>query len=67
MSFDPEEAQSYLEGVEYPASKETLLSTAENNGAPHELVELIAGLPRGEFSEHEDFMNHLRSVPNTDT
>lgn len=66
MAFNPDEAQEYLKGVEYPASKETLLSTAEGNGAPDELIEMIAGLPLGEFSEHEEFMNHLRAVPGRD-
>ncbi len=66
MSFDPDDAQRYLEGVEYPASKETMLSTAEENGAPDELVEMIAGLPLGEFSGPEEFMNHLRAIPNRD-
>ena len=66
MAFNPDEAQEYLEGVEYPASKETLLSTAEGNGAPDELIEMIEGLPLGEFSEQEEFMNHLRAVPHRD-
>jgi hypothetical protein len=64
--FDLDEAPKYLEGLDYPVDKETLLSTAEGNGAPEELVEMIAGLPAGEFSELEEFMNHLRAVPNRD-
>ena len=67
MAFDPEEAQKYLDGVEYPVSKETLLTAVEKNGAPEEIVELVAGLPLGHFSEHEEFMNHVRAIPNTDT
>lgn len=66
MGFDPDNAQRYLGGVSYPASKETLLSTAQDNGAPDELVELIAGVPLGEFSEPEELMNHLRAIPNRD-
>jgi hypothetical protein len=66
VSFDPDEAQEYLEGVEYPASKETLRSTAEGNGAPGELIELIEGMPLGEVSGREELMNHLRAIPNRD-
>jgi len=66
VGFDLDEAPKYLEGIDYPVDKGTLLSTAEGNGAPDELVEMIAGLPAGEFSEQEDFMNHLRAVPNRD-
>ena len=64
MSFVPNEGQRYLEGVDYPASKEAMLSVAEGNGAPSEMVEMIEGLPLGEFSDLEEFMNHLRAVPN---
>jgi hypothetical protein len=63
VDFDPDDGQKYLDGVGYPASKATLLSTAEDNGVPGEMIE---GLPLGEFSDLEEFMNHLRAVPNTD-
>ena len=66
MSFDPDESQKYLEGVDYPATKETLISTAQENGAPDEMIELIAGAPLGEFSGPEELMNHLRAIPNRD-
>ena len=66
MAQDIDEAQKYLEGVEYPASKEAVLSTARDNGAPDDLVELIEGVPLGEFSGPEELMNHLRAVPNRD-
>ena len=66
MSFDPDESQKYLEGLDYPATKETLISTAQENGAPDEMIELIAGAPLGEFSGPEELMNHLRAIPNRD-
>jgi hypothetical protein len=64
--FDPDEAPEYLEGLDYPVDKATLVSTAEGNGAPDGLVEMIAGLPLGEFSGQEELMNHLRAIPNRD-
>ena len=66
MGFDPDDGLKYLDGVDYPASKETMLSAAEGNGAPGELIEMIEGLPLGEFSDFDEFMNHLRAVPNRD-
>ena len=66
MSFDPDEGQRYLEGVDYPASKEAMLSVAQDNGAPSEMIEMIEGMPLGEFSDLEEFMDHLRAVPNRD-
>ena len=66
MDRDVDETQRYLEGVEYPVDKATLLSKVEDNGAPGELIELIEGVPLGEFSGPEELMNHLRAVPNRD-
>ena len=66
MDLDVDEAQRYLEGIEYPVDKATLLSKVEGNGAPGELIELIEGVPLGEFSGPEELMNHLRAVTNRD-
>ena len=54
MDFDPDEAQQYLEGVDYPASKDEVASTAEGNGAPYEWVERIRALSTPEFSGPEE-------------
>jgi uncharacterized protein DUF2795 len=43
VDFDPDEGQKYLEGVDYPASKEALLSAAEDNGAPSERIQDFIG------------------------
>jgi hypothetical protein len=67
LSFDPDDGKRYVEGVDCPASKEAMLSAAEGNGAPSEMVEMIEGLSLGEFSDLEEFMNHLRAVPNRDS
>ena len=67
MSFDPNDGKKYVEGVDYPASKEAMLSAAEGNGAPSEMIEMIEGLPLCEFSDLGEFMNHLRAVPNRDS
>jgi Protein of unknown function (DUF2795) len=54
MDFDPDEAQQYLEGVDFPASKDQVASTAEANGAPEDLVERIRALSTPEFSGPEE-------------
>ena len=41
VDFDPDDTTQYLEGVDYPASKEDLASAAEGNGAPEELVDRL--------------------------
>jgi hypothetical protein len=63
VQFNPDEAPQYLEGVEYPASKEDLASAAEGNGAPEELLGMIGSLPRPEFSSQEEVLTELRAFP----
>jgi hypothetical protein len=63
MEFNPDDAQQYLEGVEYPASKEDVTSAAESNGAPTELVERLQALSTPEFSSAEEVISELRAFP----
>lgn len=63
MDLNPDEATQYLEGAEYPASKEDLASTAEGNGAPDELVERIRTLGRPTFSGPDEVVAELESSP----
>jgi hypothetical protein len=63
VGFDPDDGQEYLGGADYPASKATLLSAAEDNGAPGELIEMIEGLPLGEFTDLDEFMTTLGPCP----
>lgn len=63
MDINPDDAQQYLQGVEYPASKEDVVTAAENNGAPDTMMRMIEGLSRPEFSEQEQVLEDLRSFP----
>jgi hypothetical protein len=63
MDFNPDEAHQYFEGVQYPASKEDLISAAESNNAPDALVERIGALGRAEFSNSEDVVEELQASP----
>ena len=63
MDFELDEATQYLEGVEYPASKEDLATAAENNGAPDELVERIRTLGRPDFSGPEEVVAEIEASP----
>ncbi len=49
MPFDPIDAQKYLEGVDYPVSKQDLIRTAEGNDAPQELIEDLQALHGEQF------------------
>ena len=63
VAFEPEDVRQYLQGVDYPANKEQLISTAEDNGAPEELLDMIGTLDRPEFNEEEDVIAELRAAP----
>ncbi len=63
MDFDPDDARQYLEGVDYPASKEDLASAAEGKGAPEELVARLRTLGRPDFSGPDEVVAELESSP----
>ena len=63
VDFDPDDTTQYLEGVDYPASKEDLASAAEGNGAPEELVEKLRTLGRPNFSGPDEVLAELESSP----
>ena len=63
MDFNPDDAQQYLEGVDYPASKEELISAAESNGAPDAMIRMLSGLSRSEYSGPEELAGDLRAFP----
>lgn len=63
MDFNPDDAPRYLEGVEYPASKEDLISAPENNDAPEGLVGMLGSLSRPEYSGPEQVAEDLREFP----
>ena len=49
MPFNPIEAQKYLKGVDYPASKDEIISTAQENGAPQEMIDDLQALDQEQF------------------
>ena len=63
MEFELDEATQYLQGVDYPASKEDLVTAAEGNGAPEELVERIRTLGRPDFSGPDEVVAELEASP----
>jgi hypothetical protein len=63
VEFELDEATQYLQGVDYPASKEDLARAAEGNGAPEELVERIRTLGRPDFSGPEEVVAELEASP----
>jgi hypothetical protein len=63
VEINPDDAQQYLEGADYPASKEDVAAAAESDGAPEELVERIRALSTPEFSSADEVVTELRAFP----
>ena len=57
--LSPADVQKYLEGLNFPASKEEVVATAESNGAPQALVEQIRALGPEQFSSPDDVVSVL--------
>ena len=49
MDVNPIELQKHLKGVDYPASRDDLVSTAESNGAPQEILDAIRNSGKDSF------------------
>ncbi len=60
MEVNPIELQKYLKGTDYPAKKEDLVSTAQGNGAPSEVMDQLQGLGEQEFSGPDQVMKALK-------
>jgi hypothetical protein len=49
MDVNPIELQKHLKGVDYPASRDELVSAAEANGAPDEIVDALRNAGKDAF------------------
>lgn len=48
-SINPIKLQKALHGVDYPASKQDLIATADSNGADQEVMSFLEDLPDREY------------------
>ena len=46
---NPIQVQKYLSGIDYPASKDDMVSTAEQEGAADDVLEALSAIPDGEY------------------
>ncbi|MCA1702834.1 MAG: DUF2795 domain-containing protein [Actinobacteria bacterium] len=63
MPEDPKEVLSYIDGADYPASKQDVIGTAEARGAPQEMVEALQVLAQERFVDPEAVEDALRASP----
>jgi Protein of unknown function (DUF2795) len=52
--------QKHLKGMSYPASKDELVATAQQNGADENLLEQLRSMSRDDFSGPDDVMEALK-------
>jgi hypothetical protein len=64
--ISPANVQNYLKGAQYPARKQDLISTARNNGAPKEIIELLERMPDDEFGGPQEVMKAYAAVEDED-
>ncbi|MDQ3092223.1 MAG: DUF2795 domain-containing protein [Actinomycetota bacterium] len=63
MVEDPSEVLSHLHGLDYPASKQELISAAEARGARQEVIEALQVLEQERFADREAVEEALASGP----
>jgi hypothetical protein len=51
---NPIQLQKFLKGVDYPASKQEVISTARSHGADEAVVSTLERLPMDEFNSPND-------------
>ena len=62
----PANVQNYLKGAHYPTTKEQLVSTARDNGAPPEIMETLQNLPEEEFGGPQEVMKAYGQLSDDD-
>lgn len=51
---NPIQIQKYLSGIDYPASKDDVVSTAEKENAPDDVLKALRAIPDGEYDGPTD-------------
>ena len=59
MASNPIDIQRYLSGIEYPATKDDVISMAEDNDAPDEVIEELQSVTEEQFDGPEEVMEAL--------
>ena len=58
----PANIASFLEGIDFPASRDELLNHAEDNNAPQEVIDVLEDLPDQEYTSMADVMSGIGQV-----
>jgi hypothetical protein len=58
----PANIANFLEGINFPASKDELVNHAEDNNAPQEVIDVLDQLPDQEYTSMADVMSGIGQV-----
>jgi len=56
VQVNPYAVRAHLRGVRYPASRDDLVATAEENGAPDRMIDDLAALRQDRFNSPEEVL-----------
>ena len=59
-NLDIGQLQQYLQGVNFPAQKEEVASTAESNGAPQNIVDGIRNAAQNQFNSQDEVLQAVK-------
>lgn len=62
LSINSEDVATFLEGVEYPATKREILDVAYDNGAPDHILEFLNTLQDQEYFDEIEIVSALESL-----
>ena len=51
---NPIQVQKYLSGIDYPASKDTIVEAAEKQGAGADVLDALRAIPEGDYDKPTD-------------
>jgi hypothetical protein len=63
-NLDVGQLQQFLPNVNFPASKDEVVSEVQNNGAPQEVVDRIRSAGTGTFSSAEEVLQTVQGGEN---
>ena len=58
----PSTIAHFLEEIDFPASKDVLVTHAEDNNAPQEVIDVLEQLPDQEYTSMADVMSGVGQV-----
>jgi len=59
---NPVSVESYLKGIDYPASKDDLIEKAKQNNAPEEVIQTLQQFSQGQYSSPIDVSKEVGSM-----